>query len=177
MRKRLAWLLLAACGPFAHAGNPGVASVEDDDIAFLLSNFHVIKEVRDVGPIGFLRLVMVPERDDKCSWKSKIPNLSSAHREDGCPRRNLYLMLSEPWEEFDKYDSVDQRAYHIGLAMFWGFVGLEITEGKRSVILRLEADRIVNGKMKHQSVAIEISNGRGGGRGVRGWSVSRTDSP
>ena len=149
--------------------------MEDDDIAFLLNNFRVIEEVEDVGVpalgIGLLRLVTVPERDDKCSWISRIPNLSSGYTESFCPRDNLYLMLSERWYgEYERFK--DQSAHHIGLALFWHFVGLEATEEKRSVVLRLKTAQIVNGKMKRRSVAIEISSRRDGG-----WSVSRTDSP
>ena len=163
MRKHLAWLLLLACGPFAHAGDPGAALVEDMDLGFLLNNLRVIEEV-DVGvpslQITSLRLVTVPERDDKCSWVSKISNLSSFDRESLCPRRNLYLVFSS-YDEQGGYDQNHrfrgQRAYHIGLALLWGFVGLEATEEKRSVVLRLKAEQIVHGKKRNRSVAIEIS--------------------
>ena len=177
---RLAWLLLAACGALAHAGDPDAALVKDRDLGFLLSNLRVIKEVRDVGvpalSIRYLRLVVVPDRSDRCSWISRIPNLSSAEIEEGCPRDNLYLVFVSDDRKggyHQNYRFRGQHVYHVGLGLFWRFIGMETVKGEPTVVLRLEATQIVNGKTrKWRPVAIELSR-RGDGYSVS----SRTEPP
>ncbi len=157
MKIRLIILLFLLFQPVAYGGGSSVSLVNDRGLNFVLNNFSLLLERNDPRAFpGKLRLVELPDQFDDCSWTAEVKDITSAALEDWCPIKNLYVTLSN-WDLHP-----EQHSYHIGSAIAWGIIGLDVNMRESQsfwrATLKLEMFRLVNGKKERQLLDVLINN-------------------
>ena len=98
-----------------------LTQIESQDVSFILNKFSILLERNDprVFPAKS-RIILVPDKKDKCEWISINKNISTAVIEDGCPQKELLLTLTN-WDSEPEFYTFD-----LGSALNWSVITYEV---------------------------------------------------
>lgn len=129
----------------------------DQELRFLLGNFSVLFEKNNPDKFpAKIRLITLPDRTDDCSKLENPRDLPTYFKEDNCPRKKLYLTLSN-WDL-----DPDPSVFLIGTEYSWAVSDIVIVSSRSkfdwSAIISLEAERIRNNAVVIVARTLEITN-------------------
>ncbi len=127
----------------------------DRELTFILANYSILLEKN--GPEEFparLRLIQLPDRSDDCSELINTKTIPVSFEEGNCPRKILYLTLSN-WDLDPPH-----HVYRIGEAYSWRVKGVEFdrefAQANWTAAILLETETLTRGKPGVESRVLRI---------------------